>query len=481
MKRGLVLGGGGSKGGYQIGAWKALRELNYEFDIVTGTSIGALNGALIVQGDFDRTLELWNKAETIDVLGYHSADNIESIEGLFGTYKNLTLELLKNKGLGFEALTSVIDEYFDKEKFRKSPIDYALMTVKVPSMEAAPFYKRDIEDGKEADYFCASAACFPAMKMKEIGGNLYIDGGYRDNLPVSLAVKAGATQIVAIDLAAPRVVRKLNFPDIEIKHIRCRWDLGNFIVVDQNISRRNINLGYLDTMKAFKVYEGEFYAFKKDNLEKKIRSLKVESKLLWACRNINKLNENDSLAFKLSMTSIKKRLEIEWASNLEGDRFVIALAETLGKTFKISPEVAYDFDEFNKLLVREFVKLDKSYERIKFKKSINIEKVMKYKIITLKKNGLRSTLEDKVSKYKVRLDSFNIGEQIGRVGSLNVNISNWDKINLKQRLKVYEMVQFIKTVPQTRMVEEFSLVGILHAYDFFVGAYMESILKHYDI
>ena len=45
----IVLSGGGSKGSYQIGAWKALRKLKINYDIVTGTSVGALNGALMVQ------------------------------------------------------------------------------------------------------------------------------------------------------------------------------------------------------------------------------------------------------------------------------------------------------------------------------------------------------------------------------------------------------------------------------------------------
>lgn len=45
MKLGVVLSGGGSKGAYEIGVWKALRKLNVKYDIVTGTSVGALNAA----------------------------------------------------------------------------------------------------------------------------------------------------------------------------------------------------------------------------------------------------------------------------------------------------------------------------------------------------------------------------------------------------------------------------------------------------
>lgn len=49
MKRAIVLSGGGARGAYQIGVWKALRELNIKYDIITGTSVGALNGALMIQ------------------------------------------------------------------------------------------------------------------------------------------------------------------------------------------------------------------------------------------------------------------------------------------------------------------------------------------------------------------------------------------------------------------------------------------------
>ena len=60
--RGLVLEGGGAKGAFHAGALKALFERGYTFDGVTGTSIGAVNGAMVAQGDFDLCLELWQSA-----------------------------------------------------------------------------------------------------------------------------------------------------------------------------------------------------------------------------------------------------------------------------------------------------------------------------------------------------------------------------------------------------------------------------------
>ena len=55
----VVLSGGGAKGAYQIGVWRALRKLNIKYDIITGTSVGALNGAMMVTGDYKRAYKIW--------------------------------------------------------------------------------------------------------------------------------------------------------------------------------------------------------------------------------------------------------------------------------------------------------------------------------------------------------------------------------------------------------------------------------------
>ncbi|MEG2144627.1 MAG: patatin-like phospholipase family protein, partial [Oscillospiraceae bacterium] len=68
-KKALVLGGGGAKGSYEIGAWKAFEELNKSWDMIVGTSIGSLNGAAMVQGDFKSALRLWENIDYKNVFG----------------------------------------------------------------------------------------------------------------------------------------------------------------------------------------------------------------------------------------------------------------------------------------------------------------------------------------------------------------------------------------------------------------------------
>ena len=65
----IVLSGGGGKGAYQIGVWKALRKLKYDYKIVTGTSIGAINGLMMIQKEFYKSYNLWRNVNPKKMIG----------------------------------------------------------------------------------------------------------------------------------------------------------------------------------------------------------------------------------------------------------------------------------------------------------------------------------------------------------------------------------------------------------------------------
>ena len=82
MKRAIALSGGGTKGSYELGVWRALLELGIDYEIVTGTSIGSINGALMTTGDYDRAEELWQTITMEDMM----EDGINlttTIEGMY--------------------------------------------------------------------------------------------------------------------------------------------------------------------------------------------------------------------------------------------------------------------------------------------------------------------------------------------------------------------------------------------------------------
>ena len=73
MKRAVVLSGGGTKGAYELGVWQALRELGLDYQIVTGTSIGSINGAMMAAGDYEKCDAMWRNMSMGDLGGIAGA------------------------------------------------------------------------------------------------------------------------------------------------------------------------------------------------------------------------------------------------------------------------------------------------------------------------------------------------------------------------------------------------------------------------
>jgi NTE family protein len=120
-KTALVLGGGGSRGAYEIGVWQALRELGIKIDVITGSSVGAINGALIVQDTFDLAVSLWKEIETPMVFDMEIKD------------------IIANTGIGTNKLKDLLTKYIDEADRQEIRHDYGLVTLELPSM-APKFY-----------------------------------------------------------------------------------------------------------------------------------------------------------------------------------------------------------------------------------------------------------------------------------------------------------------------------------------------------
>lgn len=246
MKTALVLGGGGARGAYEIGVWQALREMNLKPDIITGTSVGAINGAVIAQDAFDLSVELWKEIST-----------------------PMVVDIGKPKHKGSQ-IKKLLSKYLDEEKIRNSGMDFGLATVELPVMQARHLFLEDIPQGQLIDYVVASASLFPAIRVADIDDTKFVDGGYLDNLPVGMALERGATKIIAVDLETAGKVQKEPLKEAEdLTMIRCEWDLGEVMIFDGEDTPRKMRLGYLDTLKAFGFYEGKYYAFSKGELNKR--------------------------------------------------------------------------------------------------------------------------------------------------------------------------------------------------------------------
>ena len=111
MKTAVVLSGGGTRGAYELGAWRAFRELGIEYQIVTGTSIGSINGAMMCIGNYERTEEMWLNLKMTDMLtektGSSVGKKLASLFTGFGGKRGQTDDRLIIKSLeSFAAIPS---------------------------------------------------------------------------------------------------------------------------------------------------------------------------------------------------------------------------------------------------------------------------------------------------------------------------------------------------------------------------------------
>lgn len=261
---GLILAGGGAKGAYQIGAWRALRELGITFEAIAGVSIGAINGALIAQGDYDRAVELWSNAEVTS--GIHIEAELHDSENLF-SFSNLPqifMEIIRNGGVDVTPARNLIAEYIDEEKVRDSGIPLGLVTFQLSSMKPVEVFLDEIQDGLLVDYLMLSARV-PGLHNQSPDGAKYLDGGIYDNAPIGMLRDRGINRFVVVDISGMKGVgHKDDFSCAEFVYIRPNdpKELGEAFEFDSSMNDMRMQMGYLDTKKAFGLLSGNRYYFR---------------------------------------------------------------------------------------------------------------------------------------------------------------------------------------------------------------------------
>ena len=264
MKRALVLSGGGSRGAYEIGVWRALRELDVRFQGVYGTSIGALNAALVAGGDLDRATVLWQTISISKVLTVQDEDDF-AIDHMVSNKWDVIPFLVENARhlrMDITPLENMVRAECDEAAIRASGLELGVMSFRVPQMQAAPVRLRDLKRGELGDWIIASASCFPIFPARHIGGQRYIDGGYYDNQPIDMALQDGFGEVIAVGLrpepAHPEYARMPWLTDIRPRH-----SLGGFLDFNPNLMSRSLRLGYQDAMKVYRRLDGWLYTFRR--------------------------------------------------------------------------------------------------------------------------------------------------------------------------------------------------------------------------
>ena len=252
-QKALVLAGGGARGSYQVGVWRALMELDWHPQIITGTSVGSLNGAMFVLDLYEVARDMWLTIRSKDVMELPE-DNAD-----LSALHSFLRRVVKAGGMDVSPLEEIVERVLDEDALRKAEIRFGLVTVEQRGLKPRELPLEQIPEGRVKDYLMASAACFPALRAREIDGVKFLDGGYSDNMPTGLAKRMGAEELVCVDLEGVGITRP-NLTGLPTTMIRSYWELGDILHFDPDTARRNMELGYYDTLRAFGRLRGCAYA-----------------------------------------------------------------------------------------------------------------------------------------------------------------------------------------------------------------------------
>lgn len=194
----FVLGGGGARGALQVGALRALHEAGYRPDLVVGTSIGAVNAALLATHGFN--------AVALDALAAAWRDAVKA-ELLPANYVWLTVRALFGRGGGHmeERLLQFLANHGIAPDLRFGDlhgVSARLVAADLNSGQTVIY--GDDPDDRVLDGVLASGALPPWVHPLERDSRLLLDGGFVSNLPIEPALAAGASEIIALDISEPR-------------------------------------------------------------------------------------------------------------------------------------------------------------------------------------------------------------------------------------------------------------------------------------
>ena len=368
---GIVLEGGGAKGAYQIGAWKALREAGVRIKGIAGASVGSLNGALICMDDLEKAEDIWKNIEYSRVMDV-SDETIKALKKK--DFKALNMQEILNSGFqfikdgGFDVtpLKNLIAEVVgDESRIRESDRELFAVTYSVSEHKELAVDVKSGEEGSVKDMLLASAY-FLAFKNEKLGGKRYRDGGGFNNVPLGVLLDKGYEDIIVIRIYGwgfdSEKVTKI--PEgVNVYHIAPRQDLGGILEFDKKQSRKNMTLGYYDAKRflyglAGRIYYidapgSEPYYFDKMMSELELLKIYVEEDLDQETRESLK-------GYRMFTETLFPRMAVEF--KLKDDwnyrDLYIAILEDLAKRLKINRFQIYTVDRLIGKIMMKLHSLD---------------------------------------------------------------------------------------------------------------------------
>ena len=269
----VALEGGGARGAYEIGVWKALQEAGIRFDAVSGTSVGALNGALMAAGDLEKAVGCWENIRLSQVIrltpreekrlgnllkGKIDLGEIRSFQNLQENLNQVS-GIVRNRGLDIAPLRQWIARIVDPAALKRSPVELYVTTVNLSDKKTQEIRIRDIPEEQICDMLMASAY-HPTFRQEKLGGKYYADGGFFDTLPLHALTASGHKDIIAVRLPSVGVERIFRLPpDVKVTLIKSRVNLGGVLNFTAEQARFDLKVGYYDGLRMLYGLKGETY------------------------------------------------------------------------------------------------------------------------------------------------------------------------------------------------------------------------------
>ena len=250
----VALEGGGAKGGYEVGVWKALEEMGVRYNAVSGTSVGALNGALMAMRDLPRAIAAWEDIRLDKVIDF-DADQEENLRRIvsgeveLGSIQELipqAYEVIRRRGLDVAPLRAWVREIVDSKKIKASDVQLFISTVSLTDRKGLELCVNELEEDEICDMLLASAY-HPTFRLEKLGGKFYADGGFIDSLPLHVLVEHGYHDIIAVRIPGHGRERRFKIPeDVNIWYVDTDADLGGVLNFSAEQARRDMAIGYFD-------------------------------------------------------------------------------------------------------------------------------------------------------------------------------------------------------------------------------------------
>lgn len=305
MKIGLVFSGGGGKGAYELGVWKALKEMNIDRYIkaVSGASIGAINAALFVQDDYERALEMWREVTLEKMVPISNSELLKKGVALAIGSKNMNVvkkymyNRIQHGDVPRDGAKSIIDKYIDVEKIKERKMNFYVSCTAMPEF-TPEYFKVNLYEEPIIKSILLGTACLPMIyESEEIFGKCYLDGGLVDNTPIKPLYDEGCDIIIAVLLARDVKIEREKFPNAKVIEI-IPSEIENKVLegllnLDQEAKNRRVENGYNDTKHLLEpIFEIARLQFEEEQEEKRKQDAEQAKKNSWWRKLSNRVNKS---------------------------------------------------------------------------------------------------------------------------------------------------------------------------------------------